>query len=512
MSSSLHRRIGQLALVGFDGFSIPPEVRSLAREFDLGGVVLFGRNVESPEQVAAVAWEARQLSRDLPLWVGVDQEGGRVARMRRPLTEWPPAITLGRAASDDLAERFARALAAELAAVGISIDFAPVLDVLTNKNNPVIGDRALAETPESAARLGALIIRGLQGGGVAACGKHFPGHGESSVDSHLELPILDLSPERLRAVELLPFRAAIAAGVAGIMTGHLLVPALDEARPATISPAIVTGLLRQDLGFEGVVFTDDLDMKGIAGELSREQAFVAQNQGSSFFRHRVSARIAIERCVHDDSPFRGLRDGRGVNLRTLAQRHDRNRHRWALQDDRESSGGESEWPQRGGRSRPLGQEAEHLSDLPRRACHNPLDQRLVRLRAHSVQNAEPCDPRLREAIDHERHGTDWTTLESSERGDLTLSWIQLEVSFLGVGIVVFRAVRESPLEKLVIRLAGDGLNGDFTHPLAPIRRQEHPPTDDIRRPRLNRRGLHQVLVGHRGQSWNHRYARTCRAG
>jgi beta-N-acetylhexosaminidase len=275
MPPSLHRRIGQLALVGFDGLSIPPEARSLAHEFDLGGVILFRRNVESPEQVAAIAWQARQLTRELPLWVAVDQEGGRVARLRHPLTEWPPAITLGRAGSDDLARRFARALAAELTAVGISLDFAPVLDVLTNPTNPVIGDRALGDAPETVARLGAVVIEELQAAGMAACGKHFPGHGESSVDSHHGLPVLDLSPDRLREVELVPFRAAIAAGVTGIMAGHLLVPALDERRPATISPPILQGLLRGTLGFDGVVFTDDLDMKGIAGQLTREEALVA---------------------------------------------------------------------------------------------------------------------------------------------------------------------------------------------------------------------------------------------
>ena len=275
MPVSLHRQVGQLALVGFDGYSIPPEVRSLAREFDLGGVVLFRRNVESPEQVAGVAWDARTLARDLPLWVGVDQEGGRVARIRKPFTEWPPAITLGRADDDGLAERFATALSLELAAVGISIDFAPVLDVLTNPANPVIGDRALAERAETVARLGAVVIRAIQANGVAACGKHFPGHGESSVDSHFELPVLDLGLDRLHAVELVPFRAAIAAGVTGIMTGHLLVPALDEKRPATIAPAIVHDLLRADLRFDGLAFTDDLDMKGISGDRPRAQVFVS---------------------------------------------------------------------------------------------------------------------------------------------------------------------------------------------------------------------------------------------
>jgi beta-N-acetylhexosaminidase len=325
MPSSLHRHIGQLALVGFDGFSLPPEIRSLAREFDLGGVVLFRRNVESPEQVASVAWEARQLARDLPLWVGVDQEGGRVARVHSPLTEWPPAITLGRAGRDDLAERFARALAVELATLGFSIDFAPVLDVLTNPKNPVIGDRAIAEDAQVAARLGAIIVRELQSGGLAACGKHFPGHGEAGVDSHHELPVLDLSPERIREVELAPFREAIDAGVTGIMTGHLLVPALDEQRPATVSPAIINGLLREELGFRGVVFTDDLDMKGIVGpSTTRAQAFVAAIAAgcdtgllcSTDYGAHVEALEALVRAVErEEVPLKRIEDALARNRR-----------------------------------------------------------------------------------------------------------------------------------------------------------------------------------------------------
>src|SRR5713101_2324805 len=152
--------------------------------------------------------------------------------------------TLGRSGDVALAERFARALAMELKSVGITLDYAPVLDVHTNPKNPVIGDRALAETAADVARLGSAIVRTLQAEGVAACGKHFPGHGDTSTDSHLELPLVEHPPERLREVELAPFRAAIAADVATIMTAHVLVPALDEHRPATLSRRIVTGLLR----------------------------------------------------------------------------------------------------------------------------------------------------------------------------------------------------------------------------------------------------------------------------
>ncbi len=271
---ALRHGIGQLLIAGFDGHQVPVELHALAREFGLGGVILFGRNVAEPEQVAELAWEAARLTPDAPLWVSVDQEGGRVARLTTPFTVWPPMATLGRSGDEQLADRFARALAAELIAVGISLDFAPVLDVHTNPKNPVIGDRALAARAEDVARLGATIVRGLQAGGVAACGKHFPGHGDTNADSHVELPLVAHAPDRLRAVEWVPFRAAVAADVAMIMTAHVLVPALDEARPATLSPAIVTGALRRELGFEGVIVSDDLEMKAISVDRSVPDAAV----------------------------------------------------------------------------------------------------------------------------------------------------------------------------------------------------------------------------------------------
>src|SRR6476659_4899591 len=205
----IRRHVGQLAIVGFAGVDVPADVRSIAREFDLGGVIFLARNGETPEQVADLSRESQGLAGEIPLWVSVDQEGGRVARLTRPFTEWPPMITLGRAGpgSEQLAQRFARALAAELHAVGISMDYTPVLDVHTNPDNPVIGDRALAERAEDVARLGVAIIRTLQAEGIAACGKHFPGHGDTSTDSHFELPLLDHPPDRLDAIELVPFKA-----------------------------------------------------------------------------------------------------------------------------------------------------------------------------------------------------------------------------------------------------------------------------------------------------------------
>lgn len=273
----LRRHVGQLAILGFDGHAIPADLKALAREFDLGGVIFFARNVEAPAdpaQVAELAREARGLARELPLWISVDQEGGRVARLRRPFTEWPPMIALGRSGDERLAERFARALAAELAAVGINLDYAPVLDVFTNPKNTVIGDRAFGERPEDVARFGRVVIRALQAEGIAACGKHFPGHGDTAADSHDELPLVEHPPDRIRRVEMVPFRGAIEEGVAAIMTAHVLVPAFDEARPSTLAPSIVDGLLKRELGYEGLVLSDDLQMKAVSARYSPGEAAV----------------------------------------------------------------------------------------------------------------------------------------------------------------------------------------------------------------------------------------------
>src|SRR5918996_1350654 len=264
MPASIRRDIGQLLIGSLPGTTITPEMRSLAKEFQLGGVILFSRNIEAPEQVAELSRDVQTLARDVPLWMSVDQEGGRVARLKAPFTEWPPMAVLGRSGDEQLAARFAKALAAELRAVGVTLDYAPVLDIHTNPKNPVIGDRALADDAEMVARLGVAIIRGLQEHDVAACGKHFPGHGDTAIDSHLDLPLVEHPPDRLRRVEFVPFRAAIAADVAFMMTAHVLVPAFDEERPATLSRRIVQAILREELGFEGVILSDDLEMKAIA--------------------------------------------------------------------------------------------------------------------------------------------------------------------------------------------------------------------------------------------------------
>jgi beta-N-acetylhexosaminidase len=273
----LRRQIGQLLIGSFRGSTPPAEIRALARDFDLGGVSLFNKNgnIESPDQVAALAFDTKRLGLELPAWVAIDQEGGRVARLRAPFTEWPPMSTLGRSNDEALARRFARALAEELVVVGVSLDYAPVLDVHTNPANPVIGDRALADRAEVVARLGRVIIEEVQAGGVAACGKHFPGHGDTDIDSHFDLPIVERSPDDLRAVEFVPFRAAVESEVAFIMTAHVLVTAFDDQRPATVSPKVVKELLRGELNYQGVIVSDDLEMNALSRSLHAGDAAVA---------------------------------------------------------------------------------------------------------------------------------------------------------------------------------------------------------------------------------------------
>lgn len=262
---------GQLLFAGFEGTSLPAELVALLAHGRVGGVVLFSRNVESPEQLRALVDQILEVSpEDLPPLVAIDQEGGRVQRLRDPWTEWPPMRRLGERDEPEDTRAFARALARELADLRIHADFAPVVDVDTNPANPVIGDRSFGRDAARVVRHAVPVIEGLQAEGVAACAKHFPGHGDTDVDSHLGLPRLAHDLDRLREVELAPFAAAVEVGVASIMTAHVVFTALDPRRPATLSPDVMA-LLREELRYDGVVFSDDLEMKAVADHYRPEQ-------------------------------------------------------------------------------------------------------------------------------------------------------------------------------------------------------------------------------------------------
>jgi beta-N-acetylhexosaminidase len=255
---------GQALFAGFEGTSCPPPLLELIAAGRVGGVVLFARNVASPNQVRTLVRELRAHEpAAAPLVIAIDQEGGRVQRLRAPWTEWPPMRRLG--ALHDVAETasVARALATELRDCGIALDFAPVVDVDSNPANPVIGDRSFGSEPAVVAAHAVAFIRAMQSAGVACCAKHFPGHGDTSLDSHLALPRIAHGLDRLLDVELQPFAAAVDAGVASVMSAHVVFDAIDPQRPATFSPDVLA-LLRERLRYDGVVFSDDLEMRAVA--------------------------------------------------------------------------------------------------------------------------------------------------------------------------------------------------------------------------------------------------------
>jgi beta-N-acetylhexosaminidase len=253
-------------LPGFDGLEAPDE---LLRWIDrgLGGVVLFGKNIHDREQLRRLT---ARLSAERPaLLIATDEEGGDVTRLEAATgSSYPGHLALGVVDDVELTRSVARAMGAELAAVGSNLDFAPVADVNTNPDNPVIGVRSFGPEPELVARHVAAFVDGMQGAGVAACAKHFPGHGDTNVDSHLELPVAGGELEE----HLTPFRAAVAAGVASVMTAHIVVPELGP-EPATINPAAVR-LLREELGFDGVIVSDALEMRGVAALVGAAEAGV----------------------------------------------------------------------------------------------------------------------------------------------------------------------------------------------------------------------------------------------
>jgi beta-N-acetylhexosaminidase len=334
--------VGQLLWIGFPGPSVEPELRAKLARGEAGATIVFKRNLvltgEGADErcdldaLVALNAELHQHAPDgTPAWIAVDQEGGVVQRMRAPATRWPAMAAHDRfAAPDDveLAAQVGQAMGEELRAVGFDVDFAPVLDVHTNPANPIIGDRAFGSDAETVARRALAFARGLDAAGVMACGKHFPGHGDTATDSHLELPRIDHDWARLEQVELLPFRRAAEAGLPMIMTAHVVFAALDAARPATLSEQVVTGLLRDRLGYRGVIISDDLDMQAIAGHMGADVAAVAAVRAGCDVlllckdQHNLAlAEEALIREAERDPVFRRRVGESAQRIRALKQAH-----------------------------------------------------------------------------------------------------------------------------------------------------------------------------------------------
>lgn len=264
--AELRKKISQLFVWGFEGTEITPELKILLKKYPPAGLILFKRNIEDLYQMKGLIQELQSLSR-IPLLIGIDEEGGRVRRLPQPFTQLPSAAFFGRLLEEQKDKRLifdiGRYLAHELLSLGINTDFAPVLDVNSNPKNPIIGDRAFSKNPKLAAEAAVAFYLGMKKAGVIACGKHFPGHGDTKTDSHLALPHVNRTEASLRKIELFPFYRAIQKGIPMLMTAHVVYRAWDSKNPATLSSKILRGLLREKMGFKGVIISDDLEMKAV---------------------------------------------------------------------------------------------------------------------------------------------------------------------------------------------------------------------------------------------------------
>ncbi|MBI1862154.1 MAG: beta-N-acetylhexosaminidase [Deltaproteobacteria bacterium] len=263
----IQQLVGQLFIVGFDGFSVPIAFKRFIAESNLGGVIYFEGNVQSPTQLAELSNEIQFSCRakgSPPLVVSIDHEGGKVTRLVKPFTKFPGNDYIGDLGSPKVAFQFGMVIGKELKAIGVNMNCAPVVDVNSNPESPIIGSRAFSKDPEVCGRMGSAVCRGLQKMGVMAVAKHFPGHGGTTEDSHLALPVVTKTMEQLDELELIPFKRVIKSRVEGVMTAHIMNRNLDPEYPATLSKATLTDLLRTKMRFSRLIISDDLEMKAIA--------------------------------------------------------------------------------------------------------------------------------------------------------------------------------------------------------------------------------------------------------
>ena len=268
--SEITQNIGRLFIGGMPGTKLDEDTVNLIKDFHLGGIILFKRNVSDPLQLAQLCKDLQAISIEhsgYPLFLAIDQEGGRVARLKKPFTEFPGNTAIGNSPDPEAsALQFARTTAAEMSLVGLNMNMAPVLDVAQpNLDSHLVG-RCFSDTPLLVTSLGEIVITTLQEAGIMAVGKHFPGLGRANMDPHLDLPTINATLEEMESIHLPPFAGAIEAHVSAIMSSHAVYPALEPGIPATVSTTIITHLLREKMGFDGLIISDDLEMGAIANE------------------------------------------------------------------------------------------------------------------------------------------------------------------------------------------------------------------------------------------------------
>jgi len=280
---TLDEKIGQMVMVGIDGYTLGDASRQMLEEYHAGGIILFKDNIRDAEQTLSLinALKSTNAINMIPLFLSVDEEGGRVSRMPDEMTNIPAAKKIGQVNNSDFSFKIGSLIGEELKAFGFNMDFAPVLDINSNPRNPVIGDRAFGSDPDIVSASGIQNMKGIQSQGIISVVKHFPGHGDTSTDSHIGLPSVDNDLQRLQSFELIPFDNAIRNSADTFMVAHILLPRIDPDYPASFSKKIITGILRENLKFDGVVFTDDMTMGAIINNYDIGNAAVLSvNAGS----------------------------------------------------------------------------------------------------------------------------------------------------------------------------------------------------------------------------------------
>ncbi len=316
--------IGQQLIIGLSGETLTQDEAQFIVENNIGGIILFSRNLKSVEQTHKLICDVQQLRYKLPektpLFISVDMEGGRVHRLKEPFTQWPPVKNLGDIDSSNVTFKYTQLMGRELKAIGFNLDYAPCVDVLMNDENEVIGDRALSTDPEVVAKHSSAMVRGYIKSDVLTCAKHFPGHGYTSVDSHFDLPVDKRTLADLeKQGDLEPFKKVIKARVDMIMTAHIQYPNIDPQYPVTLSPLFITQFLREALRYRGIIITDDLDMKALTKHYPMDEIPVlALQAGANMLLY----------CNEPKSPIKGVKnvakaisDGK-ISPETIRQNYD----------------------------------------------------------------------------------------------------------------------------------------------------------------------------------------------
>ncbi|MBZ4664863.1 MAG: beta-N-acetylhexosaminidase [Mahella sp.] len=327
---TLDEKIGQMVIVGLDGYNIDENAKTLIEEKHVGGFILFERNVEDAAQLLNLTNSLKRANtvNKIPLFISVDEEGGRVSRMPDSIKKLPTNKAIGQINDADYSFGIGSVIGKELKAFGFNMDFAPVLDINSNPKNPVIGDRSFGADAQTVTKLGIQTMEGIRTGGVISVVKHFPGHGDTSVDSHIDLPSVNNSLERLRSFELIPFASAIENNADGIMVAHILLPKIDPGYPSSMSKKIITGILREELKYDGVILSDDLTMGAIVDNYSIGTAAVkALNAGIDIvlvcheYENEIAVVEAIKKAANEGAISMDKIDASVYRILALKQRY-----------------------------------------------------------------------------------------------------------------------------------------------------------------------------------------------